>query len=280
MQQRGAFAIEPALEARQHLEEHLHVRGPGYRVGDDLVVVKVHHGRKVELRAAHLEFGDIGHQLGHRALRLEVAGQQVRGRLADLAHVESVLPASAGPAQQPLLAHDLEHRLVGDTDAGRFAQRSGNASVSIPELRFLAYLHYDRPLGRLPVGGRVRLVVVVGGTRHPHELQERGEWVFPPQRLHYLVLPPVAERSVAEAAIRFKISTSISRRAHRCSRVSSLAGSFLLRPDGWTTRCLCQAGNEQSGTRNLSSLADGLVKRSPSRASAPHPCGGSIPRTR
>ena len=46
------------------------------------------------------------------------------------------------------------------------------------------------------------------------------------------------------------------------------------------SRCLCQAGNEQSGTRNLSSLADGLVKRSPSRASAPHPCGGSIPRTR
>ena len=32
--------------------------------------------------------------------------------------------------------------------------------------------------------------------------------------------------------------------------------------------CLCQAGNEQSGTRNLSSLADGLVKRSPFRASA------------
>lgn len=44
--------------------------------------------------------------------------------------------------------------------------------------------------------------------------------------------------------------------------------------------CLCQAGNEQSGTRNLSSLADGLVKRSPFRASAPHPCGGSTPRTR
>ena len=48
----------------------------------------------------------------------------------------------------------------------------------------------------------------------------------------------------------------------------------------WLVECLCQAGNEQSGTRNLSSLADGLVKRSPSRASAPHPCGGSIPRTR
>ena len=45
-------------------------------------------------------------------------------------------------------------------------------------------------------------------------------------------------------------------------------------------RCLCQVGNEQCGTRNLSSLADGLVKRSPFRASAPHPCGGSIPRTR
>lgn len=44
--------------------------------------------------------------------------------------------------------------------------------------------------------------------------------------------------------------------------------------------CLCQAGDEQSGTRNLSSLADGLVKRSPFRASAPRPCGGLAPRTR
>lgn len=175
-----------------------------------------------------------------------------------------VLPAPAGPAQQPLLAHDLEHRLVGDTDAGRFAQRDGNASVSIPELRFLAYLHYDRPLGRLPVGGRVRLVVVVGGTRHPHELQERGEWVFPPQRLHYLVLPPVAERSVAEAAIRFKISTSISRRAHRCSRVSSLAGSFLLRPDGWTTR----ASSPPSRYRFTQSRICALLRTPCSRARA------------
>lgn len=50
MQQRGVFAIEPALEARRHLEDHLHVRGPEYRVGDDLVVVEVNHGRKVELR--------------------------------------------------------------------------------------------------------------------------------------------------------------------------------------------------------------------------------------
>ena len=79
-------------------------------------------------------------------------------------------------------------------------------------------------------------MVVIGGTRHPDELQEREERIFPPQRLHYLVLPPAAERAVAEAAIRFKISTSISRRAHRCSSVSSLAGSFLLRPDGRTTR--------------------------------------------
>ena len=75
MQQRGVFAIEPVLGARQHLEDHLHVRGPGYRVGDDLVVVEVNHGRKVELGAAHLEFGDVGHQLGHRALRLDVCSQ-------------------------------------------------------------------------------------------------------------------------------------------------------------------------------------------------------------
>lgn len=193
MQQRDILAIEPALEARQHLEGHLHVRGPGCRVGDDLVVAEVNHGQEVELSAAHLEFGDVGHQLGHRALRLEVAGQQIRGGLADLAHVGAVFLASAGPAQQPLLAHDLEHRLVGDADAGRFAQRVGNASVSVSKLGFLAYLHYGRPLGRLPVRGRVSLVVVIGGTRHPDELQERGERIFPPQRLHCLVLPPAAE---------------------------------------------------------------------------------------
>ena len=264
MQQRSIFAIEPALEARQHLEDHLHVRGPGYRVGDDLVVVEVNHGRKVELSAAHLEFGDVGHQLGHRVLRLEVAGQQVREGLADLAHVGAVFPASAGPAQQPLLAHDLEHRLVGDANAGRFAQRVGNASVSVSELGFLAYLHYGRPLGCLPVRGRIRLVVVIGGTRHPDELQERGEWIFPPQRLHYLVLSPAADRAVAEAAIRFKISTSISRRAHRCSSVSSLAGSFLLRPDGWTTR----ASSPPSRYRFTQSRICALLRTPCSRARA------------
>ena len=49
---------------------------------------------------------------------------------------------------------------------------------------------------------------------------------------------------------------------------------------GASDSCLCQAGDEQSDTRNLSSLADGLVKRSPFRASAPRPCGGLAPRTR
>lgn len=148
--------------------------GPGCRVGDDLVVVEVNHGQEAELHAAHREFGDVGHQLGHRALRLEVAGQQVRGGLADLAHAGAVPPAPAGPAQQPLPAHGLEHRLVGDANAGRFAQRVGNASVSVSELGSLAYLHYGRPLGRLPVRGRAHLVVVIGGTRHPDGLRRRG----------------------------------------------------------------------------------------------------------
>lgn len=146
------------------------------------------------------------------------------------AHAEAAPPASAGPAQQPLLAHGLERRLVGDANAGRFAQRVGNASVSVSEPGFLAYPRYGRPLGRLPVRGRVRLVAAIGGARHPDELRERGERMFPPRRLRRLVLPPAAERAVAEAAVRFKISTSISRRAHRRSSVSSPAGSFLLRP--------------------------------------------------
>lgn len=49
-----------------------------------------------------------------------------------------------------------------------------------------------------------------------------------PQRPHYLVLPPAAERAVAEAAIRFKISTSISRRrtAARASPRSRAPSSF------------------------------------------------------
>ena len=56
--------------------------------------------------------------------------------------------------------------------------------------------------------------------------------------------------------------------------------SEVLAPYEGTIDCLCQAGDEQSDTRNLSSLADGLVKRSPFRASAPRPCGGLAPRTR
>ena len=107
-------------------------------------------------------------------------------------------------------------------------------------------------------------MVVIGGTRHPDELQERGERIFPPQRLHYLMLPPAAERAVAEAAIRFKISTSISRRAHRCSSVSSLAGSFLLRPDGWTTR----ASSPPSRYRFTQSRICALLRTPCSRARA------------
>lgn len=81
--------------------------------------------------------------------------------------------------------------------------------------------------------------------------------------------------------------TTISKasRSASCSRRTAPRCSSCRRGrSGWSRsaarRCLCQAGNEQSGTRNLSSLADGLVKRSPSRASGPRPCGGSIPRTR
>ena len=43
--------------------------------------------------------------------------------------------------------------VLGDADAGRLAQRGGNAPVSVSEPKSLAYLRYGRPLGRLPVGG-------------------------------------------------------------------------------------------------------------------------------
>lgn len=149
-------------------------------------------------------------------------------------HAEAAPPAPADPEQQPLLAHGLARRLVGDANAGRFAQRVGNASVSVSEPGFLAYPRYGRPLvARLPEGAR--LVAAIGGARHPDGLQERGERIFPPRRLRCLVLPPAAERAAAEAAVRLEISASISRRAHRRSSASSPAGSFLLRPGGWTT---------------------------------------------
>lgn len=61
--------------------------GPGYRVGDDLVVVEVNHGRKAELSAAHLEFGDVGHRLGHRVFRTD------RGSEFDNAEIGLVLEA-------------------------------------------------------------------------------------------------------------------------------------------------------------------------------------------
>ncbi len=68
-------------------------------------------------------------------------------------HAEAAPPAPADPEQQPLLAHGLARRLVGDANAGRFAQRVGNASVSVSEPGFLAYPRYGRPLGRPPARG-------------------------------------------------------------------------------------------------------------------------------
>ena len=84
------------------------------------------------------------------------------------------------------------------------------------------------------------------------------------------------ETSVEEVIIEMYLAGCLLG-ASRTSARSCGARAF---PPARSPTCLCQAGNEQSGTRNLSSLADGLVKRSPFRASAPHPCGGSIPRTR
>ena len=184
------------------------------------------------------------------------------GALDSGGHEEIFGPRMTWTGRSPSARARARRRASGT--AGRFAQRVGNASVSVPELGSLAYLHYGRPLGRLPVRGRARLVVVIGGTRHPDGLQERGERIFPPQRLHYLVLPPAAERAVAEAAIRFKVSASISRRAHRCSSLSSLAGSFRLRPGGWTAR----ASSPPSRYRFIRSRICALLRTSCSRARA------------
>lgn len=82
------------------------------------------------------------------------------------------------------------------------------------------------------------------------------------------------------ASVRLLVHVNARRPAGSPRRSSSTCRAQDRSSKKSSRRCLCQAGNEQSGTRNLSSLADGLVKRSPSRASAPHPCGGSIPRTR
>ena len=95
----------------------------------------------------------------------------------------ATLLRAAGPEQGPSSRTALSAALWR-SNAGRFAQRVGNASVSVSEPGFHAVSPLW-PAARSPACPRgARLVAAIGGARHPDGLQERGEGrIIPPRRL-------------------------------------------------------------------------------------------------
>ena len=127
MQESGA--VEPCLQPRHHLVDLRHVRAPGDRPGDYLVVEQVHHRGEVGLAPGLAELGDVGDELPHGLIGGELPVQDVAGDLSLLASIRAV-PLSSDLAGKPLLAHEPEHGLPGHAEAVLVAQRQRDLSVA------------------------------------------------------------------------------------------------------------------------------------------------------
>lgn len=164
---------------QEHSEHPLllrHVRMSGDRPRVDLLAPEVVHRRQVGLAPLLLELGDVGAHLLPGPVGLEVAAEHVLERPADdplvrVVPVVVALPANA--AADAHLAHDLQHRLVGDDLAVLRPQAHGDLTVAAAVGGAGEYLRHLapqlRPGWRL---GRSPLVVMVGRRRYPRGRQQ------------------------------------------------------------------------------------------------------------
>ncbi len=67
----------------QHIGDQLEARPGRHFVRHDLTVVQVQHGREIQLSIGHFKLGHIGHPFLVRALRRELALQQIRRNFPD-----------------------------------------------------------------------------------------------------------------------------------------------------------------------------------------------------
>ena len=81
---------------------------------NDLAVVQIHAGTKVELLPLHIEFGDIGHPLLGGSRRVEVALQDIGYVHVVKTVATPVAPLYANQRAQSHLLHKPQNALVVD----------------------------------------------------------------------------------------------------------------------------------------------------------------------
>ena len=171
------------MAPHEHLQHPPDLRVVGAHrdvVSQDLPRVEVDHGRQVELPELGYELGDVGPHLLVRPGRGEVAVEDVRGRLADLAPVRMVGPP-LGKGRKAGLPHDPLHALDVDPEAappqlGRYPRGPVFAQV--------------RPEYGLDLAGQGRVlplpVARVGQGVKIRRLAESGD----PEKHRKAMLPP------------------------------------------------------------------------------------------
>ena len=131
-----------------------------YRVAHDFTVVHVQYWRQVALVHADVYLRHVGSPLLIGSGRGEVAVHYVRGRLADLALVRTVLVPFADILQK-FLPHDPADGLVVDSEAFVPELRIDSAvAVTAPVL--CVYRPYPFTFFRIAVGPLAQVVVVCG----------------------------------------------------------------------------------------------------------------------
>ena len=131
--------------------------------------------REVDLAGGDLELGDVGEPQLIGRVGVEVAADQVLGRLAHLADVGAVLALLlAVDDLQAVLAHDApDHLLRHDHRLLALAQLGVHVAVAAGVLDAVEYLgDQDAQLGVLVAGGDGAALVVVAA---PGQLQARQQ---------------------------------------------------------------------------------------------------------
>ncbi|RMO78503.1 hypothetical protein ALQ34_200100 [Pseudomonas syringae pv. maculicola] len=100
----------------QHTGDQLKARPGRQFVRHDLTVVQVHHRREIQLSIGHFKLGHIGHPFLVRALRREIALQQIRCNFSDGALIGTVFFWSNNGAQTQF-SHQFLHNLLVDQRA-------------------------------------------------------------------------------------------------------------------------------------------------------------------
>ena len=161
----------------EHVHDHLQVWTVRYCVADDFTVVHVEYWRQVALVRSDVYLRHVSCPLPVGRLRVEVALEPVRSRLADFALVGTIF-AFPPHILQAKFPHEPVHCLTVDLEAF-VPQLGGYAAIAVAAL--VQGMQCFDPLAFLRVAVRLLMQVVEkGGTSHALEGQEIPKSKFLP----------------------------------------------------------------------------------------------------